>query len=342
MTPTIAWQGDIDGRLELIDQTRLPAELCVLRLERVDDVIDAIRRLAVRGAPAIGVAAGYAIVLGVRERVPTDATTFRRACSEVAARVAAARPTAINLGWACGRLARRGEREPTLGALLAEARAIHAEDVALCRAMGENGAPLIPDRATVLTHCNTGRLATAGDGTALAVVFEAWRRGNRLRVIADETRPLLQGARLTAWELAAEGIPVDVATDGAAPALIARGEVDIVLVGADRIAANGDAANKIGTYALALACREHGVPMYVVAPSSSFDLSLPDGAHIPIEDRAADEVLTLGGQRIAPPAGVGARNPAFDVTPGRLLGGLVTDRGVIRPVTTENVKRVLG
>jgi methylthioribose-1-phosphate isomerase len=341
LPPTIAWRGSAtEGHLELLDQTLLPGRREVLQIRGLDQAIDAIYRLAVRGAPAIGVAAGYAMVVGVVERRPGDRSAFRAACDACAAALAASRPTAVNLGWAVERVRRVGHADPSAEALLAEARAIHDEDIELCRGMGEHGAPLIPDGGTVLTHCNTGRLATSGDGTALAVVFAAWRAGNRLRVIADETRPLLQGARLTALELACEGIPVDVAVDGAAAALIARGEVDVVLTGADRVAANGDAANKIGTYALALACRQHDVPMYVVAPSSTFDLTLADGAGIPIEDRGADEVLGVHGMRVAPP-GVGARNPAFDVTPGHLLSGLVTERGVICPVDTESVKAML-
>ncbi len=339
LPPTVAWVGDAArGHLELLDQTRLPDHREVLQLTSLDAVVDAIRRLAVRGAPAIGVAAGYGVVVGLQQRPSGRAFETHR--DLVCKTLIDARPTAVNLSWAVERVRARLAAEPELGAALDEARAIHDEDIALCRGMGEHGAPLIPDGATVLTHCNTGRLATSGDGTALAVIFEAWRRGNRLKVIADETRPLLQGARLTALELAEEGIPVDVAVDGAAPALIARGEVDVVLTGADRVAANGDAANKIGTYSLALACQAHGVPMYIVAPVSTFDLSLPDGSHIEIEDRDAEEVLSVRDQRIAPP-GVGARNPAFDVTPGRLLSGLVTDRGVIRPVDTESVRAML-
>jgi methylthioribose-1-phosphate isomerase len=338
--PTISWTGDADsGVLFLIDQTRLPHERIVLELTELDGVIDAIRRLAVRGAPAIGVAAGYGVVIGVR----TSGKGFAEALAEVGDRLIAARPTAVNLAWAVRRVAERGAREPSLSALLDEARAIHEEDQALCRGMGEAGASLIEDGMTVLTHCNTGRLATAGDGTALAVMFAAHRQGKKFRVLADETRPLLQGARLTALELAEAGIPVDVICDSAAAGLMARGEVDLVLTGADRVAANGDAANKVGTYSVALAANAHDVPMYVVAPVSTFDLSIPDGSHIPIEDRGADEILAVAGERIAPVhPGVGARNPAFDVTPGRMLSGLVTDRGIIRPVTTEAIAAMLG
>jgi methylthioribose-1-phosphate isomerase len=336
---TIAWSGTAtEGHLELLDQTLLPGRIEVLRIETLEELIAAIQRLSVRGAPAIGVAAAYGMVLGVRGAA--DAAWISRLQSSAEALIAA-RPTAVNLSWAVRRMQAAGASAPSVDSLLEEARAIHDEDKALCRSMGSHGAPLIPEGATVLTHCNTGRLATAGDGTALAVLFEAWRRGTRFRVLADETRPLLQGARLTALELAAEGIPVDVIADGAAAGLIARGAVDLVMVGADRIAANGDAANKVGTYGLALACAAHDVPMYVVAPSTTFDLGLEDGAMIPIEERDADEVLALGTHDVAAP-GVGARNPAFDITPGGLLAGIVTDRGIIDPVDAHQVRATIG
>ncbi|MDA0933751.1 MAG: S-methyl-5-thioribose-1-phosphate isomerase [Planctomycetota bacterium] len=340
LPPTIAWSGTArDGHLELLDQTCLPQRVEVLRIGDVESLVAAIRRLSVRGAPAIGVAAAYGVVLGVRDAANGDA--FHELLRSAGDALIAARPTAVNLPWAVRRMQAAGTHAASLDALLDEARAIHEEDRALCRAMGEAGAPLVREGATVLTHCNTGRLATAGDGTALAVLFEAWRRGTRFRVLADETRPLLQGARLTALELAAEGIPVDVIADGAAAGLIARGEVDLVLVGADRVAGNGDAANKVGTYGLALACHAHGVPMYVVAPTTTFDLGLEDGSMIPIEERDPAEVLTLGGSGIEIPE-VGARNPAFDVTPGCLLAGIVTDRGIIRPVDADAVRSMIG
>ncbi len=341
MEPTIEWIGDENGHLALLDQTLLPAERVVLEHNDLDGVIDSIRRLAVRGAPAIGIAAGFAVLIGVRERQPSGEGAFRTALDEVVDIVSQARPTAVNLTWAAERMRRIGHATPSLSALLTEAQAIHDEDVALCRAMGEVGAELIQPNTTVLTHCNAGRLATGGDGTALAVIFAAHDKGTRFRVIADETRPLLQGSRLTALELSEAGIPVDVIADSAAAGLIARGEVDLILTGADRVAANGDAANKVGTYGLSLAAKEHGIPMYVVAPVSTFDLSVATGADIPIEDRDPAEVLSLGGQRIAAP-GVGARNPAFDITPAAHLNGLITDRGLIRPITTENVKAIVG
>ena len=341
MQPAVRWSGGEDGFLALLDQTLLPAEQKVLEIRELDVVIDAIKRLAVRGAPAIGVAAGYGMVVGIRERAPADDKAFLEVAREVGAALDASRPTAVNLGWAVRRMLARAEQEPNLTALLAEANTICEEDQALCMAMGKAGASLIRDGMTVLTHCNAGRLATSGDGTALAVMFAAKREGRQFRVYADETRPLLQGARLTALELSEEGIPVDVLADSAAAGLIARGEVDLVITGADRVAANGDVANKVGTYGLSLAAKEHGVPMYVVAPISTFDLSIPDGSHIPIEDRDPDEVLALGNTRIAAP-GVGARNPAFDITPAAHLAGLVTDRGLISPVTTDRIKEVLG
>jgi methylthioribose-1-phosphate isomerase len=337
---TLRWEGDEHGRLLLLDQTRLPEETVVLEIGSLAPLVAAIVRLAVRGAPAIGVAASYGVVLGVREQVAAGAD-FAVALARTTNALIAARPTAVNLAWAVGRVARRGAREATLAALLEEARAIQREDEELCRRIGSLGADLVADGATVLTHCNAGRLATAGDGTALAVLFEARRRGRRFRVLAGETRPLLQGSRLTAWELAGEGIPVEVIADGAGPGLIARGEVGLVVTGADRIAGNGDVANKVGTYPLALAAREHGVPFWVAAPASTFDLSIADGRAIPIEERSPDEVLSFRGARIAPRL-AGARNPAFDVTPARLLTGLVTDRGRITPVTADRIKAALG
>ena len=338
---TLEWIGGIDGHLALLDQTLLPEQTVILQVTEVAVVIDAIQRLAVRGAPAIGVAAAYGVVIGMRERRPADRSQFLLDLESVCEEIARARPTAVNLGWAVRRLATRGGTEPTIEALLDEARAVHREDAELCQRMGEFGADLIKDGMTVLTHCNAGRLATAGDGTALSLMFAAWRRGIRFRVLAGETRPLLQGARLTALELREAGIPVDVITDSAAAGLIARGDVDLVITGADRVARNGDAANKVGTYGLALAAHAHDVPMYVVAPSSTFDMNMADGSAIPIEFRDPEEVLALHGQRIAA-AGVGARNPAFDITPAAMLTGLVTDRGIISPVTTATIAAMLG
>ncbi|MBL8729796.1 MAG: S-methyl-5-thioribose-1-phosphate isomerase [Planctomycetes bacterium] len=336
LPPTIAWIGDETGHLELLDQTRLPHEFVVLRLDSAEGVVDAIVRLAVRGAPAIGVAAAYGLLLGVRRLRPLPAA-FVDATRTVAARLAAARPTAVNLQWALDRCLAAVRSQPTLAVLWQEARRIQAEEIASSRRMGEHGAALVRDGSTVLTHCNTGRLATAGDGTALAILFAAWKRGVRFSVLADETRPLLQGARLTALELAAAGIPVQVVVDGAAAGLIARGQVQLVLVGADRIALNGDTANKVGTYGLALACAAHQVPFHVVAPLSTFDLRCADGSKIPIEERDTREVLAVGGQALAA-NGVSARNPAFDVTPARLVTSFVTDAGILQPPFPAAIK----
>lgn len=339
LPPTLDWKGDELGHLEVLDQTRLPHDRVVLRLETLDAVVDAIARLCVRGAPAIGVAAAYGLVIGVRQLNPLP-TAFVDTVREVAARLTAARPTAVNLQWALDRGLVAAKAEPSLPRLWREARRIHAEDIAAGLAIGEHGRPLVRDGATVLTWCNTGRLATAGDGTALAVLFAAWRAGVRFRVLAAETRPLLQGARLTALELADAGIPVELAVDGAIAGIVARGQVDVAFVGADRIAANGDFANKVGTYGAALACAAHRVPFHVVAPASTFDLRIADGSGIPIEERDANEVLTLGATAIAPP-GVGARNPAFDVTPARLVSGFVTDRGRLDPPFEPAIKALL-
>jgi methylthioribose-1-phosphate isomerase len=314
----------------------------------VDAVVEAIKSLRVRGAPAIGIAGGYGLVVAageaVRERLAPDA-----ARAHVLARgeqLATARPTAVNLRWAVARCLAVLDALPAAAApadlaaaLLAEARAIHDEDRRLCAAIGRHGAPLLEDGG-VLTHCNTGALATGGDGTALAVITTAWEQGRKLEVFADETRPLFQGARLTAWELVERGIPVTVLVDAAAGHLLKTGRIKACIVGADRITARGDAANKIGTYALAVLAAAHGVPFYVAAPSSTFDLTIEDGADIPIEERAADEVLVPLGVRAAP-AGAKAFNPAFDVTPARLIRGIVTEHGVISPVTPETIRAVL-
>jgi methylthioribose-1-phosphate isomerase len=328
------WIGDEQGHLSVLDQTVLPGELRRIECRDVATLIDAIRRLAVRGAPAIGVAAAYGVVLGVR-----GAGDPFRALRESAESLRRARPTAVNLGWALDRMLRveaAGAPHSLAARLLAEARAIHREDAELCLRIGRAGAPLVASGATVLTHCNAGALATGGSGTALAVLFEAWRSGRRFQVFADETRPLLQGARLTALELCTAGIPVTILVDSAAAGLIARGEVHMVIVGADRIAANGDVANKVGTYGVALAAAAHGVPFYVAAPSSTFDLSLADGSQIPIEERASEEVLNN-----ATPPGVTARNPAFDVTPARLITALITEHGVLREPDAESIKKAL-
>ncbi len=308
--------------VRVLDQRRLPDAEAWLALAGADEVAAAIRSLAVRGAPAIGVAAAYALACEARR----GATAARLA--EAADLLVRARPTAVNLAWAVQRMSRRfGEGA---AALLAEAHAVRDEDEASCRRIGSLGAALLPAEAQVLTHCNAGALATAGYGTALGVVRAACEAGKAVRVLADETRPFLQGARLTAWELHRDGIPVTLITDGMAGWLMSRGEISCVVVGADRIARNGDVANKIGTYGLAVLAAHHGIPFYVAAPWSTVDLATARGAEIPIEERPSDEVVRLAGQRIAPD-GVPARYPAFDVTPAALVTAIVTERGIARP-----------
>jgi methylthioribose-1-phosphate isomerase len=305
----------------LLDQRLLPDEERWLALSTADEVVDAIRTLAVRGAPAIGVAAAYALACEARRGAGAGALR------EAAARLVAARPTAVNLAWAVRRMSTRfgdGAAE-----LLAEAHRLRDEDEAACRRIGALGAALVPDRACILTHCNAGALATAGYGTALGVVRAAMEAGKAVSVLADETRPFLQGARLTAWELHRDRIPVTLLTDGMAGWLMQRGEIACVVVGADRIAASGDVANKIGTYALAVLARHHGIPFYVAAPWSTVDLATPTGDAIPIEERESDEVVMMAGRRIAP-EGVRARYPAFDVTPAALVTAIVTERGITR------------
>ncbi len=323
---------DARDLVRLLDQKALPAEERWLELAGADEVAAAIKDLTVRGAPAIGVAAAYG--LAVEARRGAGVARLR----EAAAHLARARPTAVNLAWAVRRMSARFGASPA--ELLAEAHAIRDEDEAACRRIGALGAPLVPLRARVLTHCNAGALATAGYGTALGVVRAAVESGNPITVYADETRPFLQGARLTAWELQRDGIPVTVLTDGMAGWLMSRGEIGCVVVGADRIAANGDVANKIGTYALAVLAAHHRLPFIVAAPWSTVDLDTPTGEAIPIEERAGDEVLTLAGQRIAP-VGVPARYPAFDVTPAALVTAIVTERGVVRPPHAAGLRALL-
>lgn len=341
--PVVTWTGE---SVRLIDQTRLPQELVFRECGTIDELCAAIRALAVRGAPAIGIAAGYGLVLSWRTGLA--AGLDRRALGERLARdraqLAATRPTAVNLFWALARVADRaaaglaaGTDPATLGeALLAEAAAIHAEDVAMGRAMGLAGQELLPLTGSVLTHCNAGGLATGGYGTALGVVYAAWEAGKRIAVFADETRPLLQGARLTAWELQNQGVPVTVLVDGAAATLLRQRRVDAVITGTDRVAANGDVANKIGTYPLAVLARRHGVPFYVAAPRSSIDLETARGEDIEIELRDPDEVHGFGGVRVTP-QGVAAFNPAFDVTPAELVSAIVTEHGVLRPPYAQSL-----
>jgi methylthioribose-1-phosphate isomerase len=343
----VEWVGGTDGFVRLLDQTLLPGEVHFRDCRTPEEVREAICTLRVRGAPAIGVAAAMGLVLHAQEATRNGpGGCSREAFLRAADRLASARPTAVNLGWAVKRMAdvfaRRaaGSGDP-VRVLLDEALAIREEDAGMCRAIGRHGATLFADGQGVLTHCNAGGLATAEYGTALAALFTAAEQGKRLRVYADETRPLLQGARLTAWELQQAGIDVTVICDGTAAQVMKEGRVQAVIVGADRIAANGDTANKIGTYGVALLARAHGIPFYVAAPSSTFDLSLHDGGGIPIEQRDAREV-THGFGRQTVPEGVRVYNPAFDVTPHGLVAAIVTERGVIRPVNETAVRAMVG
>ena len=324
---------DRRDEVRLLDQRLLPGEETWLALTTADEVAEAIRTLAVRGAPAIGVAAAYGLAVEARR----GATPERlRTAAELLAR---ARPTAVNLEWAVRRMSLRiGE---AAAAILAEAHAIRDEDEASCRRIGALGAPLLPPEARVLTHCNAGALATAAYGTALGIVRAAREAGRLEHVYADETRPFFQGARLTAWELHRDGIPVTILTDGMAGWLMARGEISCVVVGADRIAGNGDVANKIGTYGLAVLARHHSIPFYVAAPWSTFDPSLPTGAGIPIEERDSDEVVRIFGRLVAP-EGVPARYPAFDVTPAALVSAIVCERGVLRAPYGPAIRALAG
>ena len=333
MITPLRWESD---RLVLVDQTRLPAE----EVERVcatwQEVADAIRTLVVRGAPAIGVAAAFGVVLAARASRARDFEAWQADIEEAVKGLAATRPTAVNLFWALERMQRRvltGRGQPldaTRAALTAEAQAILDEDLAANRAMGAHGAALVPANARILTHCNAGALATAGYGTAVGIIRAAHERGKLALVWVDETRPVMQGSRLTAWEMVKEGIPHRLISDVVAASVMKRGEVDLVVTGADRIAANGDTANKIGTYGLAVLARHHGIPFYVAAPSSTIDPSIPSGASIVIEERDAAEVRHVAG-RLTAPAASPVYNPAFDVTPAELITAIVTERGVFRP-----------
>ena len=339
VVPTVAWE---DGAVVMIDQRRLPLEQVFVRCRDHHEVAAAIREMVVRGAPAIGVTAALGLALGVRT-TRSEGGALQAEWSDMCSVLAAARPTAVNLFWAIERMRRCFDAflpsggEALRNGLLEAALSIQAEDVAACRRMGDLGAELLPEEARVLTHCNAGALATAGYGTALGVVRSAARLGKVKTVFADETRPFLQGSRLTAWELMQDGIATTLVTDGMAGHLMARGEVNVVVVGADRIAANGDVANKIGTYAVAVLAREHGIPFYVVAPVSTFDLQTPTGASIPIEERPAEEVTHLAGRRVAP-EGVLVRNPAFDITPHRFVTAIVSERGVAWPPFGESLR----
>jgi methylthioribose-1-phosphate isomerase len=335
--PTVGFDRDA---VVLIDQRLLPDEEVYLRCVDHHEVARAIKDMAIRGAPAIGVAAAYGLALGVRLTASEGATLdaeFEAMCAELAS----TRPTAVNLFWAIARMRARfsalaGGGKALRDGLLAEAEAIDREDVLSCRRIGDLGAELLPANARILTHCNAGALATAGYGTALGVIRSAARLGKVRSVLADETRPYLQGARLTAWELMRDGIPTTVIADNMAGFLMSRGEVNAVVVGADRIARNGDVANKIGTYSVAVLAKENGIPFYVAAPVSTFDLATPSGDEIPIEERPPQEVTHHGGRRLTP-VGVGIRNPAFDITPSRYITAIVCERGVARAPYEESL-----
>ena len=340
---TLEWVGDArTGCLRLIDQTLLPLRVVTIDCHDVPTVWEAIRSLRVRGAPAIGVAAAYGCVLGAR-----SAENPRAALTQAAESLRTSRPTAVNLFWAIDRMLDTAqhihESDPDhfLDALLREAKTLHDEDRAMCRAIGAHGASIVASGNGILTHCNAGGLATSEYGTALAVIYKAHEDGKGIRVFADETRPLLQGARLTAWELAQAGIPVTLICDNMAAQVMREGRVQLVVVGADRIAANGDTANKIGTYGVALLAKAHAIPFYVAAPSSTFDLSLPDGDAIPIEQRDPREITNGFGLQTAPDH-ISVYNPAFDVTPAGLIAGIITERGIIRPVDTTTIRQTLG
>jgi len=340
--PTIEWK---DGKIRLIDQTLLPNELKYIDCENIEEVWQAIKVLKVRGAPAIGIAGALGTVIGIWNTDAKNYEQFNDQLQKVTSYLATSRPTAVNLFWALDRMkavasANKDKDIPTLKEiLLAEAQKIIDEDKAICRAIGRYGSDLIKDGDTILTHCNAGGLATADYGTALAVMFTAHEQGKRIKVFADETRPLLQGARLTAWELMQAGIDVTLICDNMAGQVMKEGKIDCVIVGADRISANGDTANKIGTYSVAVLAKEHKIPFYVAAPTSTFDMNLPNGDLIPIEQRQPEEITEGFGMRTAP-KGVKAYNPAFDVTPSRLIDAIITEKGVIKAPYSENLKKL--
>ena len=342
MLPTIDWQADV---IVMIDQRKLPGQEIYVRCRTSQEVARAIRTMVIRGAPAIGVAAAMGLALGMRRSTAKGTKQFAVEFQKTCDMMAATRPTAVNLFWAIDRMKRAfaggvqaGESPAELADRLErEARAIHDEDVANCRLMGGFGAAIVPDDARVLTHCNAGALATAGYGSALGVIRAAVEQGKRVAVFADETRPFMQGARLTAWELLREGITTTVITESMAGPIMRAGEIDVVVVGADRIAANGDTANKIGTYTVAVLAHEHKVPFYVAAPLSTIDMATPDGDRIPIEERDQREVTHFGAARVTP-IGALIRNPAFDVTPHRYITGIITELGIFRPPYLESLK----
>ena len=342
---TVQWIGDLPGHVRLIDQTLLPTQVEYRDCRTVEEVWEAIRTLRVRGAPAIGVAAAMGVVVGIQAH--SEPTTFAQRLKEVADYLRTSRPTAVNLFWAIERLEKkvepllRNSSPATLArTLLAESLAIEEEDRRMCRAIGKVGADLVKEGTGILTHCNAGGLATSEYGTALAVMYTALEQGKKFQVFADETRPLLQGARLTAWELQQAGVDVTLICDNMAAQVMREGRIQLVVVGADRIAANGDTANKIGTYGVAVLARAHDIPFYVAAPSSTFDLRISDGSKIPIEQRDPREI-TEGLGKVIAPVGVRVYNPAFDVTPAALINGIITEKGLIRPVNERGIRAML-
>ena len=345
--PTIEWEGDVNGRIRLIDQTLLPNELKYVYCEDIKSIWHAIKTLMVRGAPAIGIAGAMGVVLGINKTQSKETDAFLKELKRVTTYLGSSRPTAVNLFWGLARMERVAQENKGKSVkdikeiLLQEAIRIQNEDKAICRQIGENGAEFIKDNNGVLTHCNAGGLATADYGTALAVLFKAKEQGKHIKVFADETRPLLQGSRLTAWELMQAGIDVTLICDNMAAHVMKQGKVQCVIVGADRIAANGDTANKIGTYGVSILAKEHGIPFYVAAPVSTFDLSIKSGNDIPIEERSPEEVTNGFGKRTAP-EGVKVFNPAFDVTPAKNIAAIITEKGVIKNPSVENIQRVLG
>jgi methylthioribose-1-phosphate isomerase len=345
MLPTIEWKGDC---VVMIDQRKLPSAEVYVTCKTAPEVARAIKAMVIRGAPAIGVAAAMGIALGMQKSKATGTKQFVTEFQKTCDLMAATRPTAVNLFWAIDRMKRAFAYAAQAGCSVAEikqrleteALRIHDEDVASCRSMGVYGATLVPDSANILTHCNAGALATAGYGTALGVVRAAVEQGKKVAVLADETRPFLQGARLTAWELVRDGIDTTVITDNMAGTMMRQGHVDLVVVGADRIAANGDVANKVGTYGVAVLAKEHGIPFYVAAPISTVDLNTPDGRQIPIEERNEREVTHVGSARLTPD-GARVRNPAFDVTPAKYVTAIVTERGIARPPYEESLAKLV-
>src|SRR6202162_3107017 len=344
MIQTLEWT---DHGVRFIDQTKLPTEETYVVCTTHEQVADGIRTMVVRGAPAIGVAAAMGIALGAKNSKAANVGEFKRQFDQICDVIGKTRPTAVNLFWAIRRMQKKFDILHTLSvpeikqALIEEAQRMHAEDIAANQAMGRHGATLMPSSGGVLTHCNAGALATAGYGTALGVVRAAVEQGKKIHVYADETRPFLQGSRLTAWELMKDGIPTTVIYDNMAGAMMKQGKIGAIVVGADRVAANGDVANKIGTYTIAILAKEHGIPFYVAAPISTVDMECPDGSKIPIEQRNAREVSHIAGKQMVPD-GVSIENPAFDVTPAKYVGAIITERGIARAPYDESLRKLAG